>query len=928
MHLYLLDGMALAYRAYFALIRNPITTSKGLNTSAIYGFVNTLLELREKGNPTHLAIAMDTAAPTARHAAFPAYKAQREEMPEDLSLALPAIDRFAAAFRIPVLRLDGWEADDLIGTLAKKAAGEGFKVTMVTPDKDFGQLVSDQIEMLRPGRMGNPSEIWGEREVCERWGIQAVDQVRDLLGLMGDTSDNIPGVPGIGEKTAAKLIAEFGSIEALLARTDELKGKQKERIETHREQALLCKQLATIDTAAPIAVDWADLAVCEPDAGALSELCVEFEFNSMGRRLLGDDFKAGRGFTTPREAPAEGELFSTASMERAMPVATRARLRTLADTPHQYRTITTQSEFDLWLRELTGLETFCFDLETDGLDPRTAEILGIAASWEAGAGSYVVLPEEPELRRTWLEGFGRRLADPRQTKVGHNLKFDLGVLCWQGFRAGGPLFDTMLAHALIEPDKRHGMDTLAEQYLGYTPVSLESLIGPKGPDQRSTREIPTPALAEYAAEDADVTWQLRERFLPLLKSHQLVQVFETVECPLIPVLVEMEFHGVCINAKTLADYSVELGKEIDRLQREVFSLVGETFNLNSPKQLGEVFFDRLRLAENPKKTRTGQYVTNEQVLETLAAQHPVARLVLEYREANKLRSTYVEALPTAIFPRTGRIHTSYSQMVTATGRLASTHPNLQNIPIRSERGREIRRAFVPADGFQLLSADYSQIELRIMAALSCDSALQAAFHSGLDIHTATAAAIHGVAPEAVDSEMRRRAKMVNFGIIYGISAFGLAQRLGIPRAEASAIIEGYFAQYPGVRQYMGQVIEEARERGYVETLTGRRRYVPDLRSGNGAVRQGAERMAINTPIQGTAADMIKIAMRRVQDWLWEQETRSRLLLQVHDELVFELDPDEATKVVAAVTTLMSEALPMAVPIVVETGVAGNWLDAH
>lgn len=924
-HLYLLDGMALAYRAYFALIRNPISTSTGRNTSAIYGFVNTLLELKQQAAPTHMAIAMDTDAPTARHERFPAYKAQRDEMPEDLSDSLQAIDQFAAAFRIPMLRLDGYEADDIIGTLARQAAAKGWKVTMVTPDKDFGQLVTDDIVMYRPGRMGNPPEVWGVEEVCSRWGIERVDQVRDMLGLMGDSSDNIPGIPGIGEKTAAKLIAQFGSVETLLEGTAQLKGKQKERVETHRDQALLSKELATIDIEVPIEVNWEELELSDPDEEALRSLCVEFEFNSIGRRLLGDDFKAGRGFSSGSAPP--GELFAPEEIEGAAPVQ-EADLNYLADVEHEYQVIRERKDYDSLLGAMAMREAFCFDLETDALDAKQAAIVGIAVCWEAGRAHYVVWPEKAAEAEAWLAALAPLLQSDRHVKVGHNLKFDLGVLRWHGVRSEGPFFDTMLAHALIAPDKRHGMDELSEQYLGYSPVSIESLIGAKGKEQKSVREVPEEELAEYAAEDADVTWQLMEVLKPILAKHRLEKVFNEVECPLLPVLVEMEYHGVRIDSKALAEYSKELETDIDRLRREVFQLAGEEFNLNSPKQLGEVFFDRLHLAAKPKKTRTGQYVTNEQVLETLAVHHPIARKVLEYREANKLQTTYVEALPAVIFPKTGRLHTNYSQVVAATGRLASNNPNLQNIPIRTDRGREIRRAFVADKGYQIFAADYSQIELRIMASLSGDQAMQEAFVSELDIHTATAAGIHGVDPDDVTEAMRRSAKMVNFGIIYGISAFGLAQRLAIPRAEANRIIESYFAKYPGIRRYMGEVVEDARQKGYVETMSGRRRYVPDLRSSNGAVRQGAERMTINTPIQGTAADMIKIAMARIHAWLMEQGTETKLLLQVHDELVFELCPEERDLVIPKITELMQNALPMDVPILVETGVAENWLDAH
>ena len=919
-HLYLLDGMALAYRAYFALIRSPISTSKGVNTSAIYGFVQVLLEMRG-GDATHLAVALDTSAPTARHTRFPAYKAQREAMPEDLAAALPAIERFAAAFHIPILKLDGYEADDIIGTLAKSAANNGFSVTMVTPDKDFGQLVTQQIRMLRPGRMGNPPEILGPDEVCARWGIQRVDQVRDLLGLMGDASDNIPGVPGTGEKTAAKLISQFDSVEALLEGTAALKGRQKELIEQNAEQALLSKELATIDCQTPISVNWEDLAIRVPDEDSLRALCVEFEFSTIGRKLFGDSFKSGRGFAPTTTGDAQGDLFAAEEIAEPQEAAT---LKTLADVTHRYRAITDLPALRECVQRLSKETAFCFDLETDGLDVISTGIVGVAFCSKVGEADFAIIPAGQE--REWLAEMEPLFSAQGIRKIGHNLKFDLSVLRWHGITVTGPFFDTMLAHALIAPDKRHGMDTLAEQYLGYTPVPISRLIGEKG--DLSMRAVPQGELVDYACEDADVTLQLLETFEPLLRKHGLERVFHEVESPLLPVLVEMEHHGVAIDSAALAEISISLGKEIHQLEHAIYQYADGPFNLNSPKQLGEILFDRLQLIEKPKKTKTGQYVTNEQVLETLSSHHPIVNKVLEYREAQKLRSTYVDALPNSIAPRTGRIHTTYSQAVTATGRLASTNPNLQNIPIRSERGREIRRAFVPAEGFLLFSADYSQIELRIMAALSGDRALKAAFVSGSDIHTATAAKIHGVSEADVNGEMRRRAKMVNFGIIYGISAFGLAQRLAIPRGEAAAMIDAYFAEYPGVRRFMNSTIAEAQQSGYVETLTGRRRYVPDIRSSNQSVRGGAERMAINTPIQGTAADLIKLAMIRVDGMLRERVCKTRMLLQVHDELVFEMPEDELANIAPEICSLMENALPMDVPVVVETGFGKNWLDAH
>lgn len=968
--LFLLDGMALAYRAHFAFLSRPIMTSKGVNTSALYGFVSSLLDLQKQQQPTHLAVAFDTQAPTARHVEFKDYKAQREEMPEDLAFALPNIKRLCAAMNIPVLELDGYEADDIIGTLVRRAEKQGYESWMVTPDKDFAQLVDEHTFILKPGKGGSDIEIVKLPEVRAKWGVERPEQVIDILGLWGDASDNIPGVPGIGEKTAAKLISQFGSVEELLSRTAELKGKQKENLEAHREQALLSKRLATINCEVPLALELDSLAVKEPDAAALKALFVEFEFNSLGRRMFGDDFKAGRGFesgsdrtddfsrpgsasaaqaavpVSPTEALASAEAGSSSSVGeggQAVSSTVPANLKTIADVPHDYAIVRTPAERKQLAAQLAKLTSFCFDTETTGLDSQTSIIIGVSFSWGANQGVYVQLTdrqmreadlfaqnEEAAMRQdalTALEDFRVVLADERIAKTGHNLKFDLGILRWHGIHVGGPLFDTMLAHSLLEPDQRHGMDYLSEVYLGYTPISIKALIGEKKTENMAN--VPLEKLAEYAAEDADVTWQLRGKFEPLLKERGLEKVFYEIEAPLLPVIVDLEAEGIRIDAGALAEFSRQLEKQMVVLETRIHQLAGEAFNLNSPKQLGTILYEKLKLVENPKKTRTGQYSTDEDVLQLLAAEHEIVRLLLEYRSLTKLKSTYADALPQAISPRTGRVHTTFQQAATATGRLASNNPNLQNIPIRTELGQEIRRAFVPRDEHHtLLSADYSQIELRIIAAISRDEGMLAAFASGEDIHTATAARVFGVALKDVTSEQRRQAKMVNFGIAYGISAFGLAQRLGIPRSEAAQIIEHYFASYPGIRRYIDDTIAQAKKSGYVETVTGRRRYLRDINSANGTTRGQAERFAINTPIQGTAADMIKLAMSAIHRELIARKLNTKLLLQVHDELVFDVPKEEEAEVRALVEDKMKHALPLPVPILVEVGTGKNWLAAH
>lgn len=942
--LFLLDGMALVYRAHFAFIARPILTSKGVNTSALYGFTQTLLDILTNQQPTHLGVAFDTAAPTQRHIEFADYKANRQEMPEELSAALPHVRRMVEAFNVPVLTCDGYEADDIIGTLVRRAEPEGFQSYMVTSDKDFGQLVSANNFIFKPSRSGEGVEVLGLPEIQARWGIQRPEQVVDVLALMGDASDNIPGVPGIGEKTAMKLIAQYGSLDHLLAHASELTGRVKQTLETNREQALLSRRLATIICDVPLAMGLDALKVQPPNEEKLKALLVEFEFNSLGRRLFGEDFKAGRGAGSlkseaqrpkPSEAaPGEqlvlvGETEGAAEAPQAKPAAAAANLKTIADVPHEYHLVATPAERAKIIKTLQGLTSFCFDTETTSLDPKEARLVGLAFSFAPHTGHYVPVPQDPAEARRVLDEFRPVLESERSEKVGHNLKFDLSILKWQGVSVHGKLFDTMVAHSLIEPEMRHGMDYLSEVYLGYTPIPISKLIGDSKAAQINMADVPVAKVAEYSAEDADVTWQLRAALEPLLKQKGQERVFYEVESPLIPVLVDMEFEGVKVDAAALAEFAAQLSQEMAQAEKTTCQLAGTTFNLNSPRQLGQILFDVLKIGDAPKKTKTGQYATDEQTLATLAADHPIVQRLLEYRTASKLKSTYADALPETISPRTGRVHTTYNQVMTTTGRLNSQNPNLQNIPIRTERGQEIRKAFVPrGPEYRLLSADYSQIELRILAALSREPAMLEAFQAGMDIHAATAARVFGVPADGVTPEMRRKAKMVNFGIAYGISAFGLAQRLGILRAEAGEIIDHYFAQFPGIRRYMDQTIAFARAHGYVETITGRRRYLRDIRSANNTIRGAAERNAINAPIQGTAADMIKLAMIAIHRELARRKLKTRMLLQVHDELVFDLCQSEAAEVLPLIEEKMKSAIPLDVAMAVEVGVGQNWLAAH
>jgi DNA polymerase-1 len=957
--LFLLDSMALLYRAHFALIKKPIFTSRGVNTSALYGYANVLLDILQNQKPTHWAAAFDTSAPTPRHTLFPAYKAQREEMPEDLSIAIPASKRLLKAMRIPLLELDGYEADDLIGTIAQQAEEVGgYETYMVTPDKDFGQLVTANTKIYKPGRQGSDTEILGVQEVCERWGVERPSQVIDLLGLMGDASDNIPGIKGVGEKTAAKLIQQFDSVEMMIEHAEKIEGKLKDKVKEGAEMAKLSKQLATIMRDAPVSLKIDDLTVQSFDDDALKALFVEFEFNALGRRLFGDDFKAGRGagFVPPAAGagkPAsktsrkagnadQGDLFGgfapapTAEAPEEAPPEEPATppavpLRTAADTPHHYELVTTKEDRAKWLKKISQASAFCFDTETDGLDPLTARMLGVSLCITPHEACYIHIPEDPKEHLAVLAEIKPLLTKSTAEKIGHNLKFDLRVLLAHGIDVQGPFFDTMLAHALVEPDQRHGMDYLSERYLGYSPISITSLIGEKrgATPQKSMADVPLESLAEYAAEDADVTLQLANLLRPELEKHGQQKVFYDIEAPLLPVLVRMEHEGVKVDVNALAEIGSTLEKQARELEVRIQRHAKMPFKISSPRQLGEVLFDQLRLVEKPKKTATGQYQTNEQTLQSLLGVHPIIEEILAYRECTKLKSTYVDALPETVNPIDGRVHTTFHQLMAATGRMASSDPNLQNIPIRSDMGREIRKAFVPERaGWVLLSVDYSQIELRVMAALSGDDAMAEAFQRGLDIHQATSSRVYNVALDAVTSDMRRTAKMVNFGIIYGISAFGLSQRLGIPRTEAANIIESYFVQYPGVKAYMDREVEDARKRGFVVTLTGRRRYLRDINSSNATIRNATERVAMNTPIQGTAADLIKLAMVKVDQLLREGGFKTRMLLQVHDELLFEVPQEEVEQVKPLIVDAMQHALPLRVPVLVETGTGANWLEAH
>ena len=923
--LYLLDGMALIYRAFFAFAKNPRITSKGLNASAMFGFTNTLLDILNKQNPSHIAVVFDTDKPTQRHIEFEAYKAHREPMPEDLRKSIPYIFEILGGFQIPVLTMDGYEADDIIGTLAWQA--KDMEVFMMTPDKDFGQLVKENVHIYKPGRMGNPDEILGVAEILKKWEINRVDQVIDILGLWGDAADNIPGVPGVGEKTAKKLIQEYDNIEGVLAHTHELKGKMKEKFVEFAEQARVSRRLATIDTMVPINTEIDSLIRKEPDADRLKAVFQELEFRTLTNRVF------GAGSATAASVPSvsasgQTDLFGTGAALNEEVLVETPSYKTIDDIPHSYRSILTSEEIKAVVEEAMNFDAVCFDTETTALDPFAAELVGVSLTWQAHQGVYIPIDMDFEKAQSQI-GLLQPLFASNKLKIAQNLKFDLGILQKYGLKIEGPFFDTMLAHYLIEPDQRHNMKVLCEQYLSYSPIPIERLIGEKGKKQGSMRDVSLEDITQYAAEDTDVTFQLFSILQKELQDKSLKSVFENIEVPLVSVLNDMEHEGVCVDVPFLNAYSKELQEQVLNAQNSIFESAGVEFNIASPQQVGKVLFEHLKLSDKPKKTKTGQYQTDEETLQSLQGKHPCVDHILQFRTLQKLKSTYVDALPEMVNSHTGRVHTSFNQAVAATGRLSSQNPNLQNIPIRTDLGREIRKAFVPSDTDRvLLSSDYSQIELRIIAHISKDPGMIEAFKQGIDIHTATASKVWGVPIEEVDKDMRRKAKTVNFGIIYGISAFGLSQRVGIPRFEAKEIIDNYFAQFPGIKKYMDDTIAFARDNGYVETISGRRRNLRDINSRNANIRGFAERNAINAPIQGSAADMIKIAMINIADWLKSTDLKTQMILQVHDELLFDVPKNELETVQSKVKEIMEGAMVLDVPVLVESGTGANWLEAH
>lgn len=932
--LFLLDAMALIYRAYYSMIRSPIITTKGKTTNAQYGFTNTLVDILNKENPTHLAVAFDTAAPTGRHTEYEAYKAQRQEVPEDISSAIPDIKNIIKGFNLPVVECDGYEADDLIGGLAQQAEKQGYKVYMVTPDKDFGQLVTENIFIYKPGYQGGNVEIMGEKEVCAKWNIKNVKQVIDVLGLMGDASDNIPGIPGVGEKTAAKLLAEYGSLENILENSQNIKGALGKKVQEGKELAILSKKLATIITDVPCRFHEEDFKIKPVNKELLTPIFTELEFKSLGKRILGDDYSVFE--SAPQMVQAD--LFGNVQVqETKMPVKESAEEsglsanKNITNTPHEYYLIKEEQEITELVNRLMKYDEIAFDTETTALDANEAELVGMSFSVKPHEAFFVSFSADQFTTRQLLAHFIPLFDDPSKLWVGQNLKYDLLVLKWYDIEVAGKLFDTMLAHYLIESEGRRNMDLLSAQYLGYVPVSIKELIGKKGKGQGNMRDVEIEKLKEYAAEDADITLQLKHVFDPVLKEKQVEKLFMEVETPLIKVLRDMEFEGMKIDAEFLSAYSKELEAMAIESEEKVYAQAGIRFNLASPRQLGEVLFDKMQLGGNVKKTRGGQHATGEDVLKKLAKENPIINDILNYRELSKLRSTYVDALPQLVNKKTSRVHTCYGQAIAVTGRLSSTNPNLQNIPIRTARGREIRKAFIPRDkDYLIMSADYSQIELRIVAAISGDPAMVEAFRSGKDIHTATAAKVFNVAEEEVTKEMRYKAKSVNFGIIYGQSAFGLAENIDVSRTEAKEIIDAYKREFAHIPKYMSETIEFCKANGYVQTLMGRKRWLKDISSRNWTVRGFAERNAINSPIQGTAADMIKLAMISIAQIIKENKFKSRMILQVHDELVFDAHKEELDVLKPMILNAMKNAmtLPHNVPVEAEVGVGDNWLEAH
>ena len=928
--LFLLDAYALIFRGYYAFIKNPRINSKGMDTSAILGFTNSLFDVIKKERPDHLAVAFDKGGSKFRNDIFSEYKANRAETPEAIKIAVPYIKKLLKALHIPIIELEGYEADDIIGTLAKQAEKEYFEVFMVTPDKDFAQLVSENIFMYRPARMGNGIEIWGIPEVQKKFEITHPEQVIDYLGMMGDSVDNIPGLPGVGEKTAKKFIAQYGSLEQLLANTADLKGKLKEKIETNKALGLLSKKLARIMLDVPVHFDSNDYKLSDPNISAVSELFQELEFRRLSETFV-KVFKPTEATpestkTDTKAAPAPFDLFNQPGSGQIESISAFKSLDTVS---HHYQCVQTELERELLLQTMQRQKSVCFDTETTGLDAVSASLIGIAFSWQAHTGYYVPIPDDTDARKAILDSLIPFFEDEAIEKVGQNLKYDLKVMQQQGISVKGKLFDTMLAHYIINPDMRHNMDVLAETYLGYHPKPITDLIGKKGKNQVSMRDVPIDQQTEYAAEDADITWQLKEHFEKELGKNEQRNLLDKVELPLVRVLAAMELAGICIDLPYLNDMSNVLQQEATVLEQRIFEKAGETFNLASPKQLGPVLFDKLKLVEKPKKTKTGQYSTAEEVLSTLSKDHPIVSDILEWRSVQKLNNTYVTALPDDINEKTNRIHTVYNQAVAATGRLSSNHPNLQNIPIRTPRGRQVRKAFIAKDDEHvLMAADYSQIELRIIASLSEDPSMLAAFKNNEDIHAATAAKVFGIPLAEVNREQRNQAKTVNFGIIYGVSAFGLSNQTTLSRKESKALIDAYYENYPKLKAYIAQQVDFAREHGYVATVLGRRRYLKDINSRNAIVRGAAERNAVNAPIQGSAADIIKLAMLTIYDKMQQQHFKAQMLLQVHDELVFECPKSELNALKQLVKTEMEAAYSLQVPLMVDIGIGHNWLEAH
>ena len=946
--LFLIDAYAIIYRAYYAFIRNPRFNSKGLNTSAIFGFVNTLEDVLKREKPTHIAVAFDPKGKTFRHEAYDLYKAQREATPEDIRLAVPIIKDLIKAYNIPALEVPGYEADDVIGTMAKLAEKEGFDVFMLTPDKDYGQLVSEHISMYRPKHTGG-FEVMGPKEIREKYDLTSHEQVIDLLGLMGDASDNIPGCPGVGEKTAVKLLQQFGSIDVMLTRTDELKGALKTKIEDNREQIIFSRFLATIKIDVPVEFNEKELEVEPINEPALRALFEELEFRTMTTAKFGNGFTSFPpdqplprvGFAKPKPT-GQMSLFDEPAAEEkpkekptpqptidfTAPAESVSGLQNITTTPHKYVLVDTKVKRSDLISKLFMQKSVCFDTETTGLDVFNDDLVGLSFCFTEGEAYYVSLPENKEEARQVLLEFRVIFESEQIEKIGQNIKFDLLMLAQYGVELNGKLFDTMIAHYLIQPELRHGMDYLAEIYLKYRTIHFEDIVGSKGKNQMNIRTVELDKLCDYAAEDADITFRLKKILEKELEANSLSSLFYDIEMPLMKVLSIIERNGVRLDIPALAESSTILTAEMGVLEKEIHELAGGEFNVSSPMQVGEVLFDRLQLDAKAKKTKTGQYSTSEDILEKLQSKHPIIGKILDYRGLKKLLSTYIDSLPQLVNPKTGKVHTSFNQTVAATGRLSSTNPNLQNIPIRDAQGKEIRKAFIPDDGCLFFSADYSQIELRIMAHLSGDKNMLEAFNSGHDIHTATAAKIYKIPIEEVTSDMRRKAKTANFGIIYGISVFGLSDRLSIPRAEAKELIEGYFATYPDVKKYMDNAIQKAKEMGYVETLLGRKRFLPDINSQNSIVRGFAERNAINAPIQGTAADIIKIAMVRIQKRLEQENLQAKMTMQVHDELNFTVPNSEIEVVKKVVVDEMENAIKLQVPLIADCGVGANWLEAH